>query len=267
MRLPTTIESLLAGVVLVGLFVACQPMGDGDSTESSTPSSSSEGPPPAEGVEPASVPSESPPPKEVAADPLATGLPEAELPRSGPGTYVWAPGGTEAVGGERLKTYSVGVEQGLDIDVEAFAAFVDAIYSDPRSWTSDPRRDWGFQRVEQGGIRIVIATPATVDKQCLPLKTEGKVSCARQGYISLNLDRWELAVPHWDKSLSEYRRYVVNHEMGHYLGKPHVGCPEPGALAPTMMQQTYFLKGCTGNPWPYPEAATTAASKPAAEGD
>nr|MCS5684212.1 DUF3152 domain-containing protein [Acidimicrobiales bacterium] len=62
-------------------------------------------------------------------------------------------------------------------------------------------------------------------------------------------------------------RYVVNHEMGHYLGKPHVGCPEPGAPAPTMMQQTYFLKGCTGNAWPYPEAATTAASEPSTQDD
>ncbi len=267
MQPPTTIKSLLAGVTLVGLLAACQPIDVGDSSESSSPPSRSEGSAEAERPKVVSVPAETEPPREVAADPLSTGLPEAELPRSGPGTYVWATGGTEAVGGERLKTYSVGVEQGLEIDVEAFASFVDTIYQDPRSWTSDARRKWGFQRVDKGGIRIVIASPATVDKQCLPLKTGGEVSCARQGYISLNLDRWELAVPHWDKSLTEYRRYVVNHEMGHYLGKPHVGCPEPGALAPTMMQQTYSLEGCTGNPWPYPEAATTAASKPATEGD
>jgi len=264
MYLPTTIKSLLAGVTLFGLFVACQPMVAIDSPEGSTPASSE---PTRLRAETESLPSSSKAGVELASDPLSTGLAEADLPRSGPGNYVWATGGTEVVGGERLKTYSVGVEQGLDIDADAFAAFVDAIYADPRSWTSDPRRDWGFQRVEKGGIRIVIASPATVDKQCLPLKTEGKVSCARQGYISLNLDRWELAVPHWDKSLTEYRRYVVNHEMGHYLGKPHVGCPEPGALAPTMMQQTYFLKGCTGNPWPYPTAAVATDSLPEPQGD
>jgi hypothetical protein len=166
------------------------------------------------------------------------------------------------VSGERVKTYSVGVEEGIPIDADAFAAFVDATYADPRSWGAAPRRPWSFQRVESGGIRIVIASPATVDKQCLPLQTEGRVSCARQGYISLNLDRWELAVAHWDSSLEEYRRYVVNHEMGHYLGKPHVGCPKQGALAPTMMQQTYFLKGCRGNPWPYPEVLGPETSGP-----
>jgi hypothetical protein len=245
------IKVILGARAAVGLLTACQVAADAPSDSSTTPTT----PFPA----PTATPTPDPIPTPPQSPSLSTGLTQEELPRSGPGTYVWASEGTDIIGGERLKTYSVGVEQGIPIDVEAFAAFVDATFADPRSWTADPRRDWGFQRVEQGGIRIVIASPATVDKQCLPLKTEGKVSCARQGYISLNLDRWELAVPHWDKPLREYRRYVVNHEMGHYLGKPHVGCPEPGALAPTMMQQTYFLKGCTGNPWPYPAASIGAA--------
>lgn len=244
------ITLILAALAALGLGTACQAAVAPPVPPPTTVISPAPTPPLASSPVPAPTPTPTPP--------LSTGLAEEDLPRSGPGTYVWASGGSEVVGGARIKTYSVGVEQGIPIDVEAFAAFVDATFADARSWTSDPRREWGFQRVEKGGIRIVIASPSTVDKQCRPLKTEGKVSCARQGYISLNLDRWELAVRHWDKSLREYRRYVVNHEMGHYLGKPHVGCPSPGAPAPTMMQQTYSLKGCTGNPWPYPEASTGA---------
>ena len=204
------------------------------------------------------VPAEPPAEPEKPRDLLSTGLPTEDLPRSGPGTYRWAQGGTAVSGRGAIKKYSVGVEKGLDIDVDEFAAFVDETYADPRGWLSDTRRNWGFQRVESGGIRVVIATPKTVDKQCLPLRTEGKVSCAKQGYISINLDRWELAVPHWDGSLEEYRRYVVNHEMGHYLNKPHEGCPKEGEPAPVMMQQTYFLKGCTGNPWVHPGPSTGA---------
>jgi hypothetical protein len=145
----------------------------------------------------------------------------------------------------------VGIEDGLDIDPDAFAAFVDATYADPRGWIGDGER--GFQRVEKGAIKIVVATAKTVDRQCLPLKTGGEVSCAKNGYISINLARWELAVEHWDSSLETYRQYVVNHEMGHYLNLLHVGCPGAGQPAPVMMQQTYFLKGCRGNPWPFPD--------------
>ena len=234
------ISSLVITLMGAVLFSACTlAQGEADKKEPSPL-------PPAE--TPAPLPEPVPAPK----PPLSTGLTESELPRSGPGTYVWASGKSPSVGRGAIKKYSVRVEKGLDIDVEAFAAFVDGVYADSRGWIADPDRNWGFQRVEKGGIRVVIAAPKTVDKQCLPLQTKGTVSCAKQGYISINLDRWELAVPHWDGDLEEYRKYVVNHEMGHYLYKPHVGCPEEGALAPVMMQQTYFLKGCRGNPWPFP---------------
>ena len=100
----------------------------------------------------------------------------------------------------------------------------------------------------------MLATPETVDWACAPLDTEGEVSCARNGYIAINLLRWEHAVPHWNATLEEYRKYVINHEFGHYLGERHDNrCAAPGALAPVMMQQTYDLHGCTGNAWPYPD--------------
>ena len=45
-----------------------------------------------------------------------------------------------------------------------------------------------------------------------------------------------------------YRRYLVNHEVGHLLGHGHVSCQvEDRARAPVMMQQTKGVGACRAN--------------------
>ncbi len=65
----------------------------------------------------------------------------------------------------------------------------------------------------------------------------------------LNSDRWLLKTPTYD-DLDEYRAYMVNHEVGHFLGHDHVGCPGEGETAPVMLQQSMALDGCIANGWP-----------------
>jgi hypothetical protein len=195
----------------------------------------------------------------TAGDPTAVGLPlvggpavvTTLVPAVPTGRFLpaAAPGGE--VGGPPFVEYSVAAEEGAGIDPDELAAFVDGTLADPRSWIGTGAS--GFRRLPSGGrFTVVVATPATVDRLCAPLQTAGRYSCGRNGYVALNLDRWLGATESWTASLEEYRRYLVNHEIGHYLGKQHTGCPGPGLPAPVMMQQSKGLDGCLPNGWPRP---------------
>ncbi len=128
---------------------------------------------------------------------------------------------------------------------------VEATLRDPRSWGG--RLGVTLRRVEaRPGLRILLATPATTDALCAPLDTAGRVSCRNGPLVVLNAVRWASAVPWYADAVSSYRTYVVNHEVGHALGRPHQRCPGPGSPAPVMQQQTYGLQGCRRSVWPSP---------------
>jgi hypothetical protein len=121
------------------------------------------------------------------------------------------------------------------------------------------RNGWGadgihaLRRVGPGvdtKLRVLLATPATVDALCAPLQTRGRLSCRNGSRVVINAWRWAHGALAYDGRLAGYRHYVVNHEVGHALGRPHVPCPGRGALAPVMLQQTKGLRGCRPNPWP-----------------
>ncbi|MGO1166808.1 MAG: DUF3152 domain-containing protein [Janibacter sp.] len=159
-------------------------------------------------------------------------------------------------GGE-LITYRVEVEQGSGVTSREFATAIDRTLSHRRGWTNGGH--WRFKRVadEQPDLIIRLATPKTVDKRCAAAgaNTDGYTSCRAGQLIMLNLDRWYIGVPHV-KDLSVYRHYLINHEVGHGLGRGHEACPGKGQRAPVMLQQTLDLKGCTPNAWPYAQDGT-----------
>lgn len=160
--------------------------------------------------------------------------------------------GTAAAGEGPTVTYTVEVEPVLGADLLAVAATVEEALHDPRSWVRDHR----LERVEDPAaarVRVVLATPATVDRLCLAvgLDTAGRYSCWTGEFAALNADRWEQGAPDFD-DLTTYRRYLVNHEVGHGLGHGHVDCPAAGTPAPVMMQQTISTGACVANGWPYP---------------
>jgi Protein of unknown function (DUF3152) len=177
--------------------------------------------------------------------------PPTTLPPGQVGVYEVARGDGPVVGTGVLTTYTVEVEDAVGVGVNRFAVSVGRILADPRSWIHDGSVSW--QRVASGGqVRVVLATPATVDQLCLPLNTAGIYSCHQGGVVALNSERWLHGTQNWPGPLDEFRAYAVNHEMGHAIGHDHQGCPGAGQLAPVMQQQSKGLEGCLPNAWPFP---------------
>jgi Protein of unknown function (DUF3152) len=140
------------------------------------------------------------------------------------------------------------VEGRLPLSVRSFARAVEEALRDPRGWR---RAGYSFHFVDplQADIEIVLASPSLTDRLCAPLQTLGIYSCAQGSRAVLNFARWQHGASAY-RSLSRYRTYMINHEVGHLLGRGHVYCPAPGALAPLMVQQTKGVAPCRPNPWP-----------------
>lgn len=171
------------------------------------------------------------------------------VPDDGPGTFAVVAASGDAAKDVETISYTVELESGLPFRPRAVATMVDATLADPRGWASEG--DHVLGRVAgDPDVRVLLASPGTTDELCAPLETRGQVSCRNGALVVLNALRWAEGIPEYEGDLAAYRRYLVNHEVGHALGHGHVSCPGSGEPAPVMMQQTYGLDGCSPNPWP-----------------
>lgn len=185
-----------------------------------------------------------PAPKPPASTPKSAPTPDP-VPERGAGTFDTAPAVAGPTSG--ATTYRVEVERGMPFDADEVASFVEATLLDDRGWAARH----ALVRVDgESDLRVVIASPKTTDALCAPLDTGGRLSCRNGSDVVINAWRWQFGAKSYPDKVTSYRRYVVNHEMGHALGYGHVSCPGPGELAPVMVQQTKGLAGCIANPWP-----------------
>jgi hypothetical protein len=149
-----------------------------------------------------------------------------------------------------LRRYTVQIEDGIQVDRRLVADTIARILGDRRGWGGTGRVS--FQRVSSGPVsfRVVLANPSTVNRLCAPLITGGVYSCGMHGRAVLNLMRWRHGAPAFGRDMTKYRRYLVNHEVGHLLGHSHRSCHAAGARAPVMMQQSKGVGSCRANGWP-----------------
>lgn len=149
---------------------------------------------------------------------------------------------------ERGLRVAVLVEGGLPVTTRGFARKITAALYDPRGWR---RAGYAFRLVadEQADVEVVLASAELTDRLCAPLQTLAIYSCAQGNRAVLNFARWHGGAPAY-RSLARYRIYMINHEVGHVLGRAHAYCSTPGAAAPVMVQQTKGVAPCRPSPWP-----------------
>ena len=132
---------------------------------------------------------------------------------------------------------------GIRIPVQ-IGYYVGAYLNDPDGWA---KKGYFFESVssdEQVNIRL--SMPKTIGKIC---GNDENLSCAELGgrFMYLNADRWFNGASASKLSLSDYRQYMVSHEIGHILGHDHEKCHCVGCRAPVMMQQTKGIGNCIPN--------------------
>ncbi|MFZ1812722.1 MAG: DUF3152 domain-containing protein [Candidatus Saccharimonadales bacterium] len=178
------------------------------------------------------------------ADSSLSGLREATVPK------LATPDWFEPVASvTRTVTYTVATKGAITASMDEFRAVVAATLNDPRGWS---RLGVAFQRVESGGdFTVVLAEASQMPGYNAVCDTYTSCSIGRN--VVINQDRWVGAATAWNQAgggLEGYRQYVINHEVGHWLGHGHRTCEAAGQPSPLMQQQTLDLHGCTPNPWP-----------------
>ncbi|WP_204456219.1 DUF3152 domain-containing protein [Actinokineospora baliensis] len=224
--------------------------------------------------------------------PVDLNIPSAELPnggaytQAGAGTFHVVPGSGQKVGtGPKFFTYTVEVENGVDAASfggdEAFASLVDSTLADPRGWTG--LGEISVQRVAADfpnpSFRISLTSPDTAHRPDMcgySIKYESSCYRSSEKRVMINLARWSRGAVAFGGDMLTYRQYALNHEVGHAFRNNHVGCPQAGALAPVMMQQSFGVANdyvaqlnkqvgnpdpvkadglvCKPNAWPNPQA-------------
>jgi hypothetical protein len=143
--------------------------------------------------------------------------------------------------------YSVERRGDVRADFSQFRRQVGDTLADDRGWSLGGSLAW--RRASSGtDVRVILASPSAVERAAPACSRS--YSCRVGDQVLINDRRWRRGADPWPRSLRDYRHYVVNHEVGHWLGLGDVNCPRQGRRAPVMVQQSISLEGCEANPWP-----------------
>ncbi|NTV40246.1 MAG: DUF3152 domain-containing protein [Demequinaceae bacterium] len=244
------------------------------------------------------LPSMAPITRLLSQDDRDAGVTTTKVKTRAEGTISVVPGvGNAASDAGDVRWVSIAVEDGVVADAAAFKAYVISTLNDNRGWGTGHT----VQFVSTDGVadyRIVLASPYTAAVLCPDThvtKQAGSVTeaspspspsptvspspaaavdspwtCEDDGVIVISSYDWTAGFPAFGDDYAGSRAYLVNHQIGHLLGRDDVACA--GGPADIMVVQEAVLpEGCVANPWPNPDAPATfvdpsAAPSPAPAG-
>jgi hypothetical protein len=147
-------------------------------------------------------------------------------------------------------TYQIETRGTVYTDRGEFAEDVRDILGDARGWTLGG--SVAFQPVASNAdLRVILASPNAVEQAHSICSRH--YSCRVGDSVYINDRNWRNSTSAFRDAggdLSTYRDYLINHEVGHFLGFGHYDCPSQGSRAHVMQQQSISLQGCEPAGWP-----------------
>ncbi len=152
-----------------------------------------------------------------------------------------------AAAATRTYTFSVRTRGTVVGDPAQVGAVAVSTLNDRRSWSLGG--SIAFRHVAAGGdFTIWLAQDEQVPSFGGACSTF--YSCRVGDAVVLNDDRWTGGSPYRAGPVDEYRQYLIQHEVGHWLGLGHRSCGGSGHGAPVMMQQSKGTGACVATTWP-----------------
>ena len=153
----------------------------------------------------------------------------------------------EAVTPKVTITYEIAFKGSPAANHQQFADHVAKTLADGRGWTMHGQIK--YRKVSSGAQMVVWLVRedhmADFGPPCMYLW-----SCRSGKNVAINDTRWRTATPTWSLGLDNYQHYVVEHEVGHWMGQSHASCGGAGQAAPVMMQQSKGVAPCKNQVWP-----------------
>lgn len=149
--------------------------------------------------------------------------------------------------------YNIIIDESLNLRKNLIEEKIESVLDDSHGWK---KLGYKFHRSTTNLDFVITIVPNKIVKKVCNF--DG-LSCAtmfrnknKTDIIFLNLKKWQKGSAKSKQNVDLYRTYMINHEVGHILGRGHIKHEDckPGTKCPIMVQQTLGIGKCKPNVFP-----------------